>query len=142
MVIRRQRVAIYVVRTSDNGLELLVFDHVDAPEAGTQIPAGGIDSGEELVNATIREVREETGLEDIREIEILGTQDLLHPEVGVPRFTTFLRATTNTVQSGWDHRVFGEGDDSGMNFRCYFVPIEVAQDVLHWEQAEFLDRLV
>ena len=58
----RIRAAVYIVRDSSRGLELLVFDHRDYPEAGTQIPAGGVDTGESIEEAVLREVLEETGL--------------------------------------------------------------------------------
>lgn len=41
----RIRVAAYVIRHRAVP-ELLVFDHVGMPEAGTQVPAGGVKSGE------------------------------------------------------------------------------------------------
>lgn len=49
-----------VVRDSDNGRQLLVFDH---PTSGTQIPKGRIDPGETSRAAAIRELAEESGLE-------------------------------------------------------------------------------
>ena len=54
----RERVVVYVER----GDGLLVFDHRDDSEAGTQVPAGGIDAGEDLADAVRREVLEETGV--------------------------------------------------------------------------------
>ncbi|MEU3216285.1 hypothetical protein [Streptomyces sp. NPDC006971] len=39
------RVAAYVIRHRA-APELLVFDHVGIPEAGTQVPAGGVRPGE------------------------------------------------------------------------------------------------
>ncbi|MEU8898628.1 hypothetical protein [Nocardia sp. NPDC048505] len=43
----RVRVAAYVIRDR-GGAELLVFDHVGMPEAGTQVPADGVEAGESL----------------------------------------------------------------------------------------------
>jgi hypothetical protein len=44
----RERVVVYVER--EDGL--LVFDHRDDSEAGTQVPAGGIEAGEDLADAS------------------------------------------------------------------------------------------
>ncbi|MFD0689843.1 hypothetical protein [Actinomadura fibrosa] len=53
----RIRVAAYVIRCRTVP-ELLVFDHVGMPEAGTQIPAGGVHPGEDLEQAvTSRTIR-------------------------------------------------------------------------------------
>lgn len=40
---------------------LLVFSHPESPSAGIQVPAGGIDPGEDPATAAIREAEEETG---------------------------------------------------------------------------------
>lgn len=61
----RVRTAAYVTREGAGGLEVLVFDHRDHPEAGTQVPAGGVEPGEVLADAVVREVAEETGLRDV-----------------------------------------------------------------------------
>ncbi len=49
---------------------LLVFRHVDYPEAGIQVPGGTVETGESFEAALRREVREETGLGD--ELELVG----------------------------------------------------------------------
>ena len=61
----RPRVAAYVIRRLGDGVELLVFDHEGIPEAGTQVPAGGIRPTESLREAVLREVREESGLDAV-----------------------------------------------------------------------------
>ena len=63
--IGRVRVAVYVTRDTENGREVLVFDHGDHAEAGTQIPAGGVEDDERLSDAAAREVLEETGLTNL-----------------------------------------------------------------------------
>lgn len=51
-----------VVCLVHGGAGLLVFDHPDVPEAGVQVPAGGVEAGETPAEAAIRELREESGL--------------------------------------------------------------------------------
>jgi ADP-ribose pyrophosphatase YjhB (NUDIX family) len=46
------RVVAYVTR----GDELLVFEHRDHPEEGTQVPAGRLDPGEALEEGLAREL--------------------------------------------------------------------------------------
>jgi 8-oxo-dGTP diphosphatase len=45
-----------------DGQKLLVFDHADVPDAGVQVPAGGVEMGETPAEAAVRELREESGL--------------------------------------------------------------------------------
>jgi 8-oxo-dGTP pyrophosphatase MutT (NUDIX family) len=51
---------------------LLVFRHLDAPEAGLQAPAGSIRAGEDPADAALREAQEETGLRHLRLAGLLG----------------------------------------------------------------------
>ncbi len=55
----REKVLCFVVRASS----LLVFEHVDVPEAGVQLPAGGVEAGETPAEAAVRELFEESGLQ-------------------------------------------------------------------------------
>jgi 8-oxo-dGTP pyrophosphatase MutT (NUDIX family) len=68
-----EKVVIYVTR----GDEILVFSHTHYPEAGIQVPAGTIQPGEDFVDAAIREVHEETGLD----MDDLKLQDKLGVDV-------------------------------------------------------------
>jgi ADP-ribose pyrophosphatase YjhB (NUDIX family) len=51
-----------VIAFKTQGDKLLVFRHTHNPEAGIQVPAGTVRSGEDLTDAVIREASEETGL--------------------------------------------------------------------------------
>ncbi len=62
----------YITREKSGQLELLIFEHVDFPEAGLQVPAGTIDHGESPEVAVLREVLEESGLTEFIYIQKLG----------------------------------------------------------------------
>ncbi|MFC9439208.1 NUDIX domain-containing protein [Nocardia sp. NPDC057030] len=114
----RIRVAAYVIRCRTLP-ELLVFDHVGMPEAGTQIPAGGVRPGEDLERAVLREVAEETGLLDVYVVNQIAVENRPHPLTHQPRRTTYfhLHASTATADA-WIHQV--DGDDHGLTFACRF----------------------
>ncbi|MFJ8234071.1 NUDIX domain-containing protein [Streptomyces sp. NPDC094448] len=118
----RIRVAAYVIRQrAEPGL--LVFDHLGLPEAGTQIPAGGVRPGESLEEAVLREVYEETGLRSVV-VRQIATENRAHPGTGQHRRTTYfyLRVAAETPDS-WVHQVRGDGEDSGLAFGCRFLPL-------------------
>jgi ADP-ribose pyrophosphatase YjhB (NUDIX family) len=127
----RLRVACYVTRECAGRTELLVFDHVDFPESGTQVPAGGMEADETYTEAALREIREETGLTGVDVVGVVGESDRAHPETGEPRRTTYvhLRATAEGPQR-WLHVVTGGGDDADLRFVCYWaaLPIRLADD--------------
>ena len=54
------------------GEQVLVFRHVDAPEAGIQVPGGSVQPGEALPAAVLREAFEETGLAGLEIVAALG----------------------------------------------------------------------
>ncbi len=53
---------------------LLLFTHPQSPEAGIQVPAGTVESGETPDSAVMREAFEETGLSDLELTGFLGEQ--------------------------------------------------------------------
>ncbi|MGK8466503.1 NUDIX domain-containing protein [Nocardia cyriacigeorgica] len=93
----RIRVAAYVIRYRTTP-QLLVFDHVGLPEAGTQIPAGGVHPGEALDTAVLREVAEETGLTNVSIAERIAVDDHPHPSPTSPAEQPSTTCTPNPTQ--------------------------------------------
>lgn len=52
-----------------------MFSHPNSPDAGIQVPAGTVETGESLDDAVIREVWEETGLSDLKILSFLGVRE-------------------------------------------------------------------
>lgn len=63
---------------------LLVFRHIDFPEAGIQVPAGTVIENEDLTVAVLREAQEETGLTGLTIKAYLGEQIRNMEDVGKP----------------------------------------------------------
>ena len=114
----RQRVVAYVTREREGRRELLVFDHRDHPNAGTQVPAGRIDPGESLEECLHRELDEEAGLRG-RIVRELG-----RPEwpAKYDNRAFEVRAEGNPPDV-WKHEVHGTGDDAGLVFLYRWEPV-------------------
>lgn len=136
----RIRVAAYVIRNRAVP-EVLVFDHIGMPEAGTQVPAGGVKSGEELEEAVLREVAEETGLLTATVVRQIAVEDKPHPDTGRARRTSFffLQASAE-IPDAWDHYVNGDGDDAGLTFTCRFLPLPLKEPLAD-DQDEWLGHI-
>ncbi|MCX4713025.1 MULTISPECIES: aminotransferase class I/II-fold pyridoxal phosphate-dependent enzyme [Streptomyces] len=138
----RVRVAVYVTRPSGNGPELLSFAHRDFPDAGIQVPAGGVDPGEDLETAARRECMEETGIAAIRDLRALGVDQSPHPATGQDRVTVFFHAVIDqTAPDEWRHIVGGVGTDDGMVFDCRFAPLAEVGPTLVDGQDGFIDQI-
>ncbi len=66
-----------------HGDRLLVFRHPAAPDAGIQVPAGSMRTGERPEDAVLREAREETGLADLVLVGALGEHRRDMADVGL-----------------------------------------------------------
>jgi 8-oxo-dGTP pyrophosphatase MutT (NUDIX family) len=72
-----EKVTAFVTRPSDEGHDLLLFQH---PNAGVQIPAGTVEDGETPEAAVLREAVEETGLAPLTIRRALGCAERRLPE--------------------------------------------------------------
>jgi 8-oxo-dGTP pyrophosphatase MutT (NUDIX family) len=121
-VTRRRRVVIYVTRDRNGRRELLVFDHLDYPHLGPQVPAGRLDPGEDLETGLLRELQEEAGLTNVRIVRQLPAfEDHYSNSYENHGFHVVLE---EEAPDTWDHVVTGEGDDVGLVFRYRWVPLE------------------
>jgi ADP-ribose pyrophosphatase YjhB (NUDIX family) len=118
-----ERVLAYVTREREGRKELLVFDHRDHPSAGTQVPAGRLEPGEELEAALLRELEEESGLANARVVRKFGTfapHELPHGR----RYTNHAyEVAAEGAPDAWEHVVAGDGDDAGLVFVYRWVPL-------------------
>jgi 8-oxo-dGTP pyrophosphatase MutT (NUDIX family) len=118
-----QRVVAYVTRVRDGRCELLVFDHRDHPDAGTQVPAGRLEPGEQLEPALLRELEEEAGLRGARIVRKLATYapgELVH---GKAYTNHAYELDAPDAPEAWEHTVVGDGDDAGLVFVYRWAPV-------------------
>lgn len=119
--------------------QLLVFDHPN-PDAGVQVPKGGVEPGESPRDAVVRELREESGLTDIAVESLIAEDEWPHPEKPKAYRRYFYRVTpTNGTPAAWTHEVTGSGEDEGMEYAYFWTdPAEVS---LTADMDDYVDRL-
>ena len=128
----------YVTRVRDGQTELLVFDDPKHPHTGTQVPAGRLEPDEDLEAGVLREVAEETGLEDVRVVRELAGFEEHYPSRYENR--GFQLVVESHARDEWEHVVYGQGDDAGLVFRFRWVPIDT-EPQLFGRPHPFLKRL-
>lgn len=134
------KVLAYITRILHGDRQLLVFTHQDFPEAGLQVPAGTVHVGEPLVEALLREVREEAGLSRFVKTEKL-TEYLwwCAPRHEWHHRHVFHLSVTDAPDY-WNHAVTSFDSDAGMVFQYHWVSLD-AVPTLAAQQDEWLRLL-
>ena len=139
------KVAAYI--TCEN--QLLVFSHVDFPEAGIQIPAGTVGEGENLDEAILREAYEETGLDNLQIESYLGTHVYdMRPidgrDVDIHRHYYHLSIPGPVKDSKWQHLENdpSDGTTEPILFELYWVNIPDEIPELSGELGDMLYKLI
>jgi len=117
----KRKVWAYIVREKQSEHQLLVFEHTDE-DAGIQIPAGTVDEGEIPETAMHRELLEESGL-DIQTFSPLKTIEAVWEGEPVQAHL-FAAWAPQDVADDWTHAVTGQGEDKGMRFHYYWLPLK------------------
>jgi len=122
----KRKVLAYITKGEGTKREILVFEHKDNPNAGLQVPGGTIEVDELLIDALYREIEEETGI-NREDLELKGKVNKSnyfpeHKNVIYER-NIFHLTFIGKEYDGWEHRVYGGGEDDGMTFCHRWVPI-------------------
>lgn len=117
----REKALVYLTRGTD---ELLVLEHTEAfPDAGVQVPAGGVEPGEDPEATARRELFEEVGLRIAGPAVHLDSY-LWSNEAAPSRIRHYywLMASPSTPDA-WSHVVSAGDEDEGRIFLLSFRPV-------------------
>lgn len=116
----REKALVYVTRGDE---DLLVLEHLEeSSDAGVQVPAGGVEPGEDPAQTAQRELFEETGLRLAGAAVHLGSHFWTKEDAPSRiRHYYWMTAPLDTPDS-WFHVVSAGQDDQGMLFRLTFSP--------------------
>jgi ADP-ribose pyrophosphatase YjhB (NUDIX family) len=123
------KVYAYLLRQTRGEWQLLVFDHVDFPEAGIQVPGVTMEPGESISNAVLREVQEETGLHNIELVEQLGNSIHDMGQYGLPVIherNYFLFTSEDSTPDFWIGYEMdpSDGSPAPISLRFYWVALD------------------
>ncbi len=123
----KHKILALITRERAGQTQVLVFDHRDFPDAGTQIPAGTVEDGEALEDALRREVHEEAGLTIDQLIWVGLVASHSHPDWGEAGIVEHIyHLTAAELPEAWSHTVHGAGDDIGFVFNYYWLPLKAS----------------
>lgn len=125
------KVLAYIIKNN----KLLVFDHVKFPEVSPQVIKGSVDSDEDLKEAIVREIYEESGLKLKCSPNFIGSFRLDdHPITHV-----FIFRPSEELPDEWEHIVSDGVEDKGFVFKFYWLPVEEAKNKLVSNMGAYLD---
>lgn len=95
---------------------------MDFPEAGAQVPKGTVKPGEAMDFAANRSARGAGIVASLDGLTHIGT--LTQTALGEPEeWNFFAMSVDGNLPDTWKHRVSGKGEDEGMRFRYYWLPL-------------------
>ena len=113
-----------VLRHKNNQLELLAFKH---PKTGYQLVKGGINKGESLEHACIRELAEESGIQ----AQVVKQLGVWESNFKNQIWGFCLMHYTDILPDSWD---FETHDDGGHVFSFFWQPLNSQPDD-NWREA-------
>jgi 8-oxo-dGTP diphosphatase len=125
---------------------LLVFVHVDFPDAGVQVPAGTVLPSEAPGAAAVREAYEETGLDQFWEVDFLGMSEFDARPYGkdeIHRRHFFHLPLRGPAPERWRHHERDPSDGLGtpIEFELYWAPLAAAEASLAYGHGALLEEL-
>jgi ADP-ribose pyrophosphatase YjhB (NUDIX family) len=117
------KVLAYITRQKEDRWQLLVFDHRDIPDAGTQVPAGTVEPNEPIETALWREVEEESGLRR-EQLRLIAKLDEYESQSWRTRRHIFHLVVEGTASDTWTRVVQGSGEDRGFIFDYRWIDLE------------------
>lgn len=117
------KVLAYITRECEGHRQLLVFDHRNALDAGTQAPAGTVEPDEPIETALWREVAEESGLGS-GQLRLVGKLAVHESEIWKTRRHVFHLAAETAIPDSWTQVVAGGGEDEGLVFDYRWINLE------------------
>jgi len=109
----------YICRDNEGIIQVLVFRH-SMLEAGIQIPKGTVKQKESPVQAVIREMQEETGL-NIFKVDKLLAEDFWENDDGIIHNRFFYKIQVSNTLDKWDYAPTGGGEETGLIFHYFWI---------------------
>lgn len=140
MIATVSKAFIYLTRGGD---ELLLLAHPDHPDAGLQVPAGTIRTGETAEAAALRELEEETGLAEVRLVKLLGEALFDMRPFGKPEYHRrffFHAVLEGAAPERWLH-VERDGGPEPIRFELFWWPLSAGLPQLIARHGDLIGQL-
>ncbi|MFF2885840.1 NUDIX domain-containing protein [Paenibacillus sp. NPDC057967] len=133
------KVTAYLTRIHEGKLQLLVFREQDYEDLGLQVPGGTVEENEPLLDALRREIMEESGIQELNNIILLGEYSYYSETLKqhVHRYYYQLEAA---APEAFTHVVQSNDEDNGWIFHYFWIDMEACPP-LYSNLGEHLDKV-
>lgn len=136
----KKKVVVYAIQNN----KLLVFRHVDFSyeEVGIQVPAGAVEEGEDIEQAALRELQEETGYKNFEIVAYLGAAnyDISPYREEIQERHFYVAKPIQDLPDRWYSQEDHDGEGKSTRFECFWVPL-VQGHILQSGQSEFIWKI-
>jgi 8-oxo-dGTP pyrophosphatase MutT (NUDIX family) len=117
------KVTAYLTRFNNGKQQLLVFKEIEFEHLGLQVPGGTVEKNEDLLDALKREVKEESGITDLLNINLLGEYSYNSDKLkrNVKRFYYQMEAI---CFENFTHIVQSNDEDNGWIYNYFWIDLE------------------
>jgi len=133
------KVTAYITRMHEGKLQLLVFREQDYEHLGWQVPGGTVEENEPLLAALRREIMEESGIQELGNIVLLG-EHAYYSETLQQQVHRYYYQLEAEAPEAFTHVVQSDDDDNGWIFRYSWIDMESCPP-LYSKLGEHLDKV-
>lgn len=117
------KVTAYITRIHNEKQQLLVFKEKGFEHLGLQVPGGTVEENEDLLRAIQREVKEETGINHVLNIILLG-EYTYYSEKFKSNVRRYYYQMSATCPDHFTHIVQSNDEDNGWIYDYFWIDID------------------
>ena len=123
-IISENKVTAIILRKKNEKIEMLVFNFANSDYKYSRLPGGGVENSETPLDATLREIEEESGINrnSLTYLREVGRLEYFKPQIHKKvRMYNFLFLANLELENSFEFIVNSDGKDNGLVFEYHWI---------------------